>query len=127
MCYIDGQNNKYSVLNECNRMLKYNIFNSLVIPIGQEIMTASTTVQLYPKWHILSPPSPHSLQFQLRFLSSSACTNMSVRRILTARWIGVTALEGAGRQVEGSVCISWYDFHSLVDRVGGAVGKAVDC
>jgi hypothetical protein len=25
MCYIDGQNNKYSVLNECNRMLKYNI------------------------------------------------------------------------------------------------------
>jgi hypothetical protein len=28
MCYIDGQKNKYSVLNECNRMLKYNIFNS---------------------------------------------------------------------------------------------------
>jgi hypothetical protein len=27
MCYIDGQKNKYSVLNECNRMLKYNIFN----------------------------------------------------------------------------------------------------
>jgi hypothetical protein len=26
MCYIDGQNNKYSVLNECNRMLKYNIW-----------------------------------------------------------------------------------------------------
>jgi transposase-like protein len=26
MCYIDGQKNKYSVLNECNRMLKYNIF-----------------------------------------------------------------------------------------------------
>jgi hypothetical protein len=25
MCYIDGQQNKYSVLNECNRMLKYNI------------------------------------------------------------------------------------------------------
>jgi hypothetical protein len=25
MCYIDGQKNKYSVLNECNRMLKYNI------------------------------------------------------------------------------------------------------
>jgi hypothetical protein len=25
MCYIDGQNDKYSVLNECNRMLKYNI------------------------------------------------------------------------------------------------------
>jgi hypothetical protein len=25
MRYIDGQNNKYSVLNECNRMLKYNI------------------------------------------------------------------------------------------------------
>jgi hypothetical protein len=24
MCYIDGQKNKYSVLNECNRMLKYN-------------------------------------------------------------------------------------------------------
>jgi hypothetical protein len=27
MCYIDGQNNKYSVLNECNRMLKYNILS----------------------------------------------------------------------------------------------------
>jgi hypothetical protein len=26
MCYIDGQKNKYSVLNESNRMLKYNIF-----------------------------------------------------------------------------------------------------
>jgi hypothetical protein len=26
MCYIDGQKNKYSVLNECNRMLKYDIF-----------------------------------------------------------------------------------------------------
>jgi hypothetical protein len=25
MCCIDGQKNKYSVLNECNRMLKYNI------------------------------------------------------------------------------------------------------
>jgi hypothetical protein len=25
MCYIDGQKNKYSVINECNRMLKYNI------------------------------------------------------------------------------------------------------
>jgi hypothetical protein len=25
MCYIDGQKNKYSVLNECNRMLKYNM------------------------------------------------------------------------------------------------------
>jgi hypothetical protein len=28
MCCIDGQENKYSVLNECSRMLKYNIFNS---------------------------------------------------------------------------------------------------
>jgi hypothetical protein len=27
MCYIDGQKNKYSVLNECSRMLKYNIYN----------------------------------------------------------------------------------------------------
>jgi hypothetical protein len=26
MCYIDGQENKYSVLNECSWMLKYNIF-----------------------------------------------------------------------------------------------------
>jgi hypothetical protein len=25
MCYTDGQKNKYSLLNECNRMLKYNI------------------------------------------------------------------------------------------------------
>jgi hypothetical protein len=25
MCYIDGQKKKYSVLRECNRMLKYNI------------------------------------------------------------------------------------------------------
>jgi hypothetical protein len=25
MCYIDGPKNKYSVLNECSRMLKYNL------------------------------------------------------------------------------------------------------
>jgi hypothetical protein len=32
MCYIDGQENKYSVLNERNRMLKYYIghMNSVV-------------------------------------------------------------------------------------------------
>jgi hypothetical protein len=30
MCYIDGQKNKYSVLNECNRMLKYNILKNLI-------------------------------------------------------------------------------------------------
>jgi hypothetical protein len=30
MCYIDEQKNKYSVLNECNRMLKYNISCSFV-------------------------------------------------------------------------------------------------
>jgi hypothetical protein len=29
MCYIDGQKNKYSVLNECSRMLKYNIFKTI--------------------------------------------------------------------------------------------------
>jgi hypothetical protein len=35
MCYIDGQKNKYSVLNECNRMLKYNIqcITCLLVPI----------------------------------------------------------------------------------------------
>jgi hypothetical protein len=27
MCYIDGQKNKNSVLNECNRMLKYKNIN----------------------------------------------------------------------------------------------------
>jgi hypothetical protein len=31
MCYIDGQKNKYSVLNECNRMLKYNIYDKQYI------------------------------------------------------------------------------------------------
>jgi hypothetical protein len=25
MCYLDRQKNKYSMLNECNRMLKYNV------------------------------------------------------------------------------------------------------
>jgi hypothetical protein len=30
MCYIDGQKNKYSVLNECHRMLKYNILLIIV-------------------------------------------------------------------------------------------------
>jgi hypothetical protein len=37
MCYIDGQKNKYSVLNECNRMLKYNIRTGVlcsVLPYG---------------------------------------------------------------------------------------------
>jgi hypothetical protein len=38
MCYIDGQNNKYSVLNECNRMLKYNIFKGLLGPQGSRIL-----------------------------------------------------------------------------------------
>jgi hypothetical protein len=34
MCYIDGQKNKYSALNECNRMLKYNLFNNVgLIPL----------------------------------------------------------------------------------------------
>jgi hypothetical protein len=31
VCYIDGQKNKYSVLNECNRMLKYNIYNIVLL------------------------------------------------------------------------------------------------
>jgi hypothetical protein len=33
MCYIDGQNNKYSVLNECNRMLKYKIYNKHLLDL----------------------------------------------------------------------------------------------
>jgi hypothetical protein len=33
MCYIDGQKNKYSVLNECNRMLKYNVFYSVNVEL----------------------------------------------------------------------------------------------
>jgi hypothetical protein len=35
MCYIDGQKNKYSVLNECNRMLKYNIPRGVVLYISK--------------------------------------------------------------------------------------------
>jgi hypothetical protein len=31
MWYLAGQNNKYSVLNECNRMLNYNIFNRRIV------------------------------------------------------------------------------------------------
>jgi hypothetical protein len=31
MCYIDGQKNKYSVSNECDRMLKYNILGSVFV------------------------------------------------------------------------------------------------
>jgi hypothetical protein len=34
MSYIDPQKNKYSVLNECNRMLKYNIFSSVALLRG---------------------------------------------------------------------------------------------
>jgi hypothetical protein len=47
MCYIDGQKNKYSVLNECNRMLKYNIldhpvpegyiYEDLALQVGSEL------------------------------------------------------------------------------------------
>jgi hypothetical protein len=37
MCYVDGQNNKYSVLNECNRMLKYNIDRCLYEKIVRRI------------------------------------------------------------------------------------------
>jgi hypothetical protein len=35
MCYIDEQKNKYSVLNECNRMLKYNILNSIYLYVRE--------------------------------------------------------------------------------------------
>jgi hypothetical protein len=31
MCCIDGQENKYSVLNECSRMLNYNISEYLSV------------------------------------------------------------------------------------------------
>jgi hypothetical protein len=49
MCYIDGQKNKYSVLNECNRMLKYNISKK----IGFFITVAARTSN--PTWiHTLS-------------------------------------------------------------------------
>jgi hypothetical protein len=34
MCCIDGQENKYSVLNECSRMLKYNILKKFIHLIG---------------------------------------------------------------------------------------------
>jgi hypothetical protein len=35
MRYIDGQKNKYSVLNKCNRMLKYNIYIGVQEARGQ--------------------------------------------------------------------------------------------
>jgi hypothetical protein len=35
MCYIDGQKNKFSMLNECNRMLKYNITNKRLYERGE--------------------------------------------------------------------------------------------
>jgi hypothetical protein len=34
MCCIEGQENKYSVLNECSRMLKYNILFVLGLIVG---------------------------------------------------------------------------------------------
>jgi hypothetical protein len=40
MCYINGRKNKYSVLNECNRMLKYNIR----IIIIREVLVQETEV-----------------------------------------------------------------------------------
>jgi hypothetical protein len=38
MCCIDGQENKYSVLNECSRMLKYNIVSDLRVPMVGTVM-----------------------------------------------------------------------------------------
>jgi hypothetical protein len=38
MCYTDGQKNKYSVLNECNRMLKYNIENFTLLSMSVCVM-----------------------------------------------------------------------------------------
>jgi hypothetical protein len=40
MLIVYGQKNKYSVLNECNRMLKYNIVNTCS-EIHQDFYTLS--------------------------------------------------------------------------------------
>jgi hypothetical protein len=49
--YIDGQKNKYSVLNECNRMLKYNTQRTewwVARKADLEMFVVS-----YPTWHYL--------------------------------------------------------------------------
>jgi hypothetical protein len=45
MCYIDGQKNKYSVLNECSRMLKYNI---LLTPYGSPFLAGPPFPRSFP-------------------------------------------------------------------------------
>jgi hypothetical protein len=45
MCYIDEQKNKYSVLNERNRMLKYNICKVNTLPLN--LRTLNHLVMMY--------------------------------------------------------------------------------
>jgi hypothetical protein len=59
MCYIDGQKNKYSVLNECSRMLKYNILKlGCFHPVA---CTRSNSVALDEN------PEPDNLQYPLDY------------------------------------------------------------
>jgi hypothetical protein len=58
MCCIDGQENKYSVLNECSRMLNYNIFNlGCLHPVARVI---SDDVGFNPSTQRLKPTSSAS-------------------------------------------------------------------
>jgi hypothetical protein len=51
ICYFDGQKNKYSVLNDCSRMLKYNIGKLLVNSIKMCAFDIdSWTISIYCIW-----------------------------------------------------------------------------
>jgi hypothetical protein len=55
MCCIDGQKNKYSVLNECNRILKYNISHSYIVPHRNICIVTDVDT-----WACISDPTSHA-------------------------------------------------------------------
>jgi hypothetical protein len=69
MCYIDGQKNKYSVLNECSRMLKYNILES-VLKVG--ISDSACDSQFHHQLRFI-PCAHRNMPQYLRILSLDVC------------------------------------------------------
>jgi hypothetical protein len=82
LCYIDGQKNKYSALNECNRILKYNIlfllhleglFSIFVSIKNPQAEGKVVAIDVNRKFFFLFPVIPFYLQSVL--VHSANCIN----------------------------------------------------
>jgi hypothetical protein len=91
MCYIDGQESKYSVLNECNRLLKYNnIYNISFDKPWLILLQFLITYTLFSRnFYFLSNSFASTINIHLRvqssrFSESSQPANKSKSRSDTA-------------------------------------------